>query len=503
LSICVTLGTLALGISVMVDARQDAWHQAQQSAGNLALALERDIAQDLSVYDLSIQDIAAILRLPDLERVSPTMRRAALFDKATTEYLGTILVLDSKGTVILDSAAPVPDGLNLADRDYFRVHKDHADVGLYISQPFQNPVRGGDPSIAISRRLTTPDGRFDGVIVGTLRLAYFQNLFSKFSLGPKSSVTLLRDDGVIITRRPVHDSEIGQNIDRSVHFNNYFSGPSGDFVAHAVVDHVDRLYTFRHVGSLPLIVSVNVSVDEIYAAWWPRALTIGGVLIVLCSATLVLYTLFRREILRRVEVEAALVRSAETLSVMAATDSLTELANRRALEQTLRREFKSAIRDGTSLALLMLDADCFKLYNDRYGHQAGDIVLQTIAECIRTTLQRPDDLAARYGGEEFVVLLPTTGMTGAHVVAEEIRAAVLARAIEHADGPTGRITVSIGAAVTHPVPGNGEEALLKMADDALYAAKRQGRNQVVIAALDEPRRDAAIPETPDADSASA
>jgi diguanylate cyclase (GGDEF)-like protein len=141
-------------------------------------------------------------------------------------------------------------------------------------------------------------------------------------------------------------------------------------------------------------------------------------------------------------------------------------------------EWKRAIRAETPIALLMFDADCFKLYNDGYGHPEGDRVLQTIASCIQENIRRPGDLGARYGGEEFVVVLPDTEWLGAVTVAESIRSAVEGLDIPHVGSPSGRLTVSIGVAVVRPLLGEAESLVVKAADEALYDAKHTGRNRV-------------------------
>jgi diguanylate cyclase (GGDEF)-like protein len=126
----------------------------------------------------------------------------------------------------------------------------------------------------------------------------------------------------------------------------------------------------------------------------------------------------------------------------------------------------------------MVDVDNFKLYNDGHGHPAGDRVLQSIAGCIAQNLHRAGDLGARYGGEEFVMLLPATDLHGALQVAERVRSDVEALHVPHAANPNSRVTVSIGVAVIAPQPDDAAASLLKWADDALYDAKRAGRNRV-------------------------
>jgi two-component system chemotaxis family response regulator WspR len=148
----------------------------------------------------------------------------------------------------------------------------------------------------------------------------------------------------------------------------------------------------------------------------------------------------------------------------------------------VRQEWKRAARDNASLSLLFCDIDHFKLFNDTYGHQAGDDCLVRVAQAVEDTLNRPADLAARYGGEEFVGLLVDTDSEGARLLAERVRARVEALDIEHSSSDVSPVlTVSLGSASTVPRGAMRPEDLVDLADRALYAAKQRGRNRVVLA----------------------
>ena len=165
------------------------------------------------------------------------------------------------------------------------------------------------------------------------------------------------------------------------------------------------------------------------------------------------------------------------LEVMALQDSLTGLPNRRRFDATLDNEFRRALRHRGVLALLIIDVDCFKHFNDIYGHPAGDECLRQIGAVIQNCRRRPGDLVARHGGEEFAVLLPSTELTGALAVAEQIRTAVVALQIRHNGHDAGVVTISIGVESMSPVhEANTVGQLLRHADQALYAAKSSGRN---------------------------
>lgn len=475
----IALGMVGLGALAMLDARADAWRQTEQAGSNLARALERDIARNITTLDLSLQGAIDALHQPGLDAASPGVRHMALFDRAATaEYLGSFLVLDAEGVVTASAGPPPLGGLDLTDREYFRVHRERPDAGLFLSRPFQNRLQRGDPSIAISRRLTGKDGRFEGVVVSALRLAYFGDLFSKLDLGSGGAVSLFRTDGVLVARHPSREADFNRDLSGAETFRQIAAAPSGSFVGKGALDGIERFYSFRRVKDLPLILSVAVATSDIQAAWWKKVRSLGSILVVLCAATVALCLLFRREMLRRIAAEDALQSAANQLSVLAATDGLTGLANRRQFDATLDQEWRRSIRNGTPISLLLLDADFFKLYNDSYGHAAGDEVLRSIASCVQLTLRRPADTGARYGGEEFALILSETDVAGAWSTAERVRSAVAALEIPHAGSLTGRVSVSIGVATAHPQLGHQAAVLVREADQALYEAKRNGRNRV-------------------------
>ena len=168
------------------------------------------------------------------------------------------------------------------------------------------------------------------------------------------------------------------------------------------------------------------------------------------------------------------------LEGLAATDALTGIANRRVFDLVSEREWRHAAREDKPIAILLLDVDHFKKFNDFYGHQAGDQCLRDIASALLSTLRRGGDLVARYGGEEFVVVLPDSDLDGAAKVGEAIVCAIKALAIPHDASDFGHVTVSIGAASMVPKPNSMVSLLTEKADAALYVAKRSGRNQVSI-----------------------
>ena len=188
-----------------------------------------------------------------------------------------------------------------------------------------------------------------------------------------------------------------------------------------------------------------------------------------------------RDISERKIAEDKLQDAFHTVEQLALVDGLTGVANRRLMDETLNREWMRALRDGTSLSLLLIDVDHFKRYNDLYGHLAGDSCLQMIANAIQASLRRPPDLLARYGGEEFVIILPNTPAIGAEKMSQKVLTAVAACAIPHSSSPYGTVTVSLGCATVIATMESSPKGLIKAADDAMYRAKTNGRNQIQLA----------------------
>ena len=178
--------------------------------------------------------------------------------------------------------------------------------------------------------------------------------------------------------------------------------------------------------------------------------------------------------------ERRLLEHAESLRARSYIDGLTGIANRRHFDVALERELRRAQRADGALALLLVDIDSFKAYNDHFGHQQGDSCLTMVAQELAGMLKRPADLAARYGGEEFAAVLPDTTLEQARVLADRIRAHVAGLGLQQAPAAHHpKVTLSIGVAAFDRARLNAPEALIEAADKALYAAKRGGRNRVV------------------------
>lgn len=447
----------------------------EQAAMNVATLMEQDIARNIELYDLSLQSVLDGVNDPDVLYQEPGLRQKILFDRsATAPGLGSIVALDAKGDVILDSLSFPPRVDNLSDREFFLVHRDRDlanDTKLYVSQPFMSRVQNVW-AISVSRRINKPDGSFAGAVSGTIKLDYFQHLFDKVAMGKSDTIVLLRDDGTLMARNSAVAAAVGANW-RSAPIFTYLDRAQGSFVSNKSDDGVGRLYAFHRIGNLPLVVVVGISTNQILAPWRTKMLVLAAIFAIMASSVLALVWMLEGELLRRAAAEKA---AAE----LARTDALTKLANRRWFDEEMSRKWAWAVRNGRPMSLLMIDVDHFKLFNDTYGHQAGDLALTAIAAVIDAAIRRPDDLAARYGGEEFAVLLPDTDRQGATGIAEAISEQVRALQIDHITGPKA-VTISIGVAAAQPRSSMAKAALLiRDADAALYRAKHEGRNTVCI-----------------------
>ena len=472
------LGMLAASGSMLLDLHQDAWDKAERTSRNLLQVLERDIARNIEIIDLSLHAVIDNMRAPGAAQASPELRHLILFDRAASARdIGAMFVLDENGDIVEDAGTLPSRKGNFADRDYFQAHKANRHLGLFVGQPVVSRLTG-ERMVNFSRRIDKPDGSFGGLVLGSLKLSYFAHLFDQIGLGHEGAINLYLRDGTRITRYPYLDTDVGVNIAGARTFERFAREGSGTFVETSVRDGIKRHYTFTRVGDLPLILNVALSVDEIEVEWRAKALVLGSIVLVLCGLTIALSLMFGRELRRRAAMQLELAK-------LSLTDVLTGLPNRRAFEDASTRASSGARRLGRPFSLLIVDADHFKRFNDRYGHQLGDAVLQGLAHCLSASIHRPHDLVCRVGGEEFAILLPDTDQAGALRIAEKVHAEVSTLAIESAGLGAGAITVSIGLASR--VPGGSETAALtdlyRLADGALYEAKAGGRNQTRCAKL--------------------
>jgi len=467
-SIATVIGFSAICTSVMLDMRRGEEELARQTLENLAAGIDADISRNIELYDLSLRAVASNLVMPEIKGVSKEIQHLILFDHAATaKHFGVIQVFDAQGKLTHDAASLDPAPEDRSDEEYFKVHRANPDVGLYMSQPM---LRRSAYSVVLSRRIHDSDGGFLGVVVGSIRFSYFHELFGRLTLTPGDTITVLRRDRTIVMRTPFDLEVIGKNLAERPNWRAENLKEGGSFAGVGPVDPTPRLYVRSGSTNLFFVV-VGKPLASILKLWHREVLRIGAIMLVLILFVVGTTLFLAREIGRRAKAEAK-------LEELATTDALTGLKNRRKFDTEIDAEWRRAARNKTPVAVLMIDADHFKAYNDTYGHQAGDQVLVGIAICISDTVRRAGDCPARYGGEEFAVLLPGLSAIEAFSVAETIRLKV-----EQWSQDPGVTAVSIGVASMTPAGSFDWSDLIEAADRALYAAKGNGRNQSVVAAI--------------------
>jgi diguanylate cyclase (GGDEF)-like protein len=461
--VVVALSFCAVCAYLLMDARRAAFDRSADTASSLAAAIESDLTRSIETLNRSLAAVAENLKQPDIDSISPVLRQRVLFDRpADAKRMGAIIVLDEDGLLRFDSRSAAPPAEDLSARDYFKAHLQGKSSVLYVSQP-QFARDSGEFFVGISKRLTHADGSFAGVVASTMRLDYVQQLFKDVSLGSHSTIALSRiDNGGVLVSWP-HDAAAAPGLAQRL-----TQAPRGRFETSAGDD--DQVIVYRQIGNLPIVLSIGQPFNDIYSEWRRYAWTVGALLAVLSALAATLAFVLLRELGRRAKLE-------KRLATLASTDGLTGLSNRWHFDESIEFEWRRARREQETLALIMIDGDLFKIYNDKHGHQVGDRLLQSIGEAIAGRIRGGTDLGARYGGDEFVVLLPGTTLAGAARVANQIRAQFEDDCRERGD----EASISMGVSCLLPGSFADPSTLIATADRALYRAKRAGRNRTELA----------------------
>ena len=467
--------------------RQGELKETAVSTANMARALASHAERSLNTADAVLAEIVERVEETGEAPFDAKRLHARLRDiVGHSEEIQELFVYDAAGRRLATSLPTLAEGSNI-DREYFRYHMQHADRGARIGKPLYSRSTG-TLMIPVTHRIDRPDGSFAGVAMASLRLEFFARFYDSFDVGQTGVILLAMDDGTVLYRRPFKAEVVGTNIADGAVFDLYRkAGTAGTAMLVAKIDGIERLYSYRHLDHFPLLVATAQSKDEILQEWWIAVAKMSCV--VVFAVGMLAWGMHR--MIRQLRVREALedeLRAARaalelrnvTLRQLADSDALTGLANRRRFDDTLAAEHERARRSGQPLSLVLLDIDCFKKFNDRYGHVAGDDCLRRVAAAIATGPRRPTDLAARYGGEEFAIILPDTDGDGARAVAEKIRQAVQALGIAHADSPCAAVTISLGVHTCRPAADSEAAPLacIEAADALLYQAKMDGRNRL-------------------------
>lgn len=459
-----------VGWTVML-ARQAAESAAMRAVENLAGLASHETEADIGAADDFLRGLIAVLPLEGPPQLTAAQYGVLSALAGEDERFGAVVLFDLAGQPRHVIAAPGqlptwPSEGQSATRWFVEaVERPDAPV---VGPPARSLVDKRSV-LPIARAVIGPDG-VRAVVMVELFIDSFERSFGALDLGPDGVVWLLWGGDTVVLRRPAPDldGETGRIVRGSANAHHYLGRAAGTYRGVSAIDGVARLYAFRALPGLPLILSVGLGADSLDAGWRRQAMTslllAGG----LCSVLFGIAVLLRREIARRSAIE-------RDLWLLSETDPLTGLANCRRFERVIEIEMRRSRRNRSHLSLLLVDIDRFKLINDRFGHATGDKVLRAVAERLLAAVRRPGDLAARVGGDEFAILLPETEGAGAEVVAEAAR-----RGVETCPLPErGGTTITVGIATFVGLGASTPADLFAAADRALYAAKDAGRNRTL------------------------
>lgn len=482
----VCLALFAVNAWLVLRGRNEAIRQATISDTNLTRAIAQQMDSVFSETSRILDTIAFEMDHADkdpktLVRLQPVLVNYA----AATDQLHSLFVFDTHGIRIVSSEATVSPLPSAEDRDYFTFHRDSLSMLRHIGKPLFSRL-SGLWLIPVSRRLNDADGNFAGVVLATIEVNYLRQLMADYEIGKLGALSLGLSDGTVLSRRPALEGAIGKSMAGSAQFARIQKHMAGTLEMVSPLDNVERVVSYQYLKNNPLFVTVALSQQEVLGHWRTTMYVQTGWILLLCGFVGLLGSIVIRSVRDRLNVERRLRAARDELTVanaqlmhLARYDGLTALANRRYFDEHLAREFSHSLRTRRALTLIMIDVDHFKLYNDTYGHPAGDKCLQAVAQAIESAVRRPHDFVARYGGEEIAVLLSETDAAGGALVAEAIRAAVAMLYLPFATSPMGYVSISAGvSAHVYAGPKASALELLNEADKALYQAKNSGRNNV-------------------------
>ncbi|VVD72389.1 Phytochrome-like protein cph2 [Pandoraea aquatica] len=466
--VVIVAALIVIGVraTLLYEGRLAVRDDARDANLRVAMLAARTVGDDIAACTRALDALGAAGHGDPSAQLSNCMAQFGDPANATSQTYVQAVIMSEAGEVVYE-ALPSTGCIDLrfAQR-IVNAHRQSNNDALSISTSAALCPASAGPGLLMTHTIRRDGGEFAGVSIVTIDARYFSRQFAGLAPGEKGIVSLMRNDGTVL----ITSTAAGTTVASAVPLVAVTARPSDASVTGA---DGEFLYVRQPLAGLPMLIEIRAPRSEIYASWRERALWVGGLTAALGVACLILSVLLRKQRQRRYVAEAELHR-------MASTDPLTGLANRRTLDETYDREWRRSLREHAPLALLFIDIDHFKTFNDQYGHPAGDDTLVAVSHAIGRTIRRPGDFAGRYGGEEFMVVLPNTDANGARDVAERVRTAVRSLAIAHEGTPQGHVTISIGVAATGVLPTGTPEALLQAADEALYAAKSGGRDRVCI-----------------------
>lgn len=435
------------------------------------------------------------------------------------------IMLVSKDGVVQCSTLNVQVGLTIGDRDYFRKAQQTRD---FVFSDYLFGKTNNRPIMMAAYPVAAINPEEDAVVVAGMNLDWLSRIMAKLGGRPGISSVLIDSTGVVLAAPPDQASLIGQPLDNvpllsAISYKALSSNSDTGSISFSASDGSKRAISFARIPGTQSRLIVSIDEAEVTAAINREIRTaylqLGFVCLFVLLGALIgaekliikpielmtgmakrfgegdssarvsrsrlpaefmpLARAFNAMAARLSQRERELVATNDRLTVMASIDMLSGLANRRGFQSRLDFEWLKAQQNNTELALLMIDVDHFKLYNDTYGHPEGDACLTRLGEALAGIAAGTMGFAGRYGGEEFCLLLPNTGAVKALEVGETVRAAIQDLGLPHATSSHQTVTVSVGVAATLANAAHSLGDLVEAADAALYAAKHRGRNTVV------------------------
>ena len=414
-------------------------------------------------------DLAKDLAYPPPQPDTTTRLEALLKEKVSTVVGLEDLVL-LNGSCVFVAVAKNPLRGTKSRQRFCTADRVKPGQSLSIQYMPREKSASNRPVVLMSRTVGSSDGVLLGAAMAVIDLQYAQQWIAAFEVGQNDVLTLVDTDGTLLARNPHQAEALGRHTTAPPGQPSFAEvGNAATFTATSPIDGRERIFGLSRLENFPFVAIVGFDKARVFAGWQRRAwqFAIGFCVLALWSVV-------------ALRAHLAAVRQGEKMRLLATTDALTGIANRRQIMEIGNREFTRAMRHGRVLSVLILDIDKFKSVNDRWGHPAGDRVIQALARVIQSVV-RSQDTGGRLGGEEFAVVLPETDAAGAWGIAERLRKAADASEEAHADDHTVlHFTTSIGIA-TLTADDASFDAMLQRADKALYRAKEGGRNCSVAA----------------------
>ncbi|WP_242560370.1 MULTISPECIES: EAL domain-containing protein [Pandoraea] len=429
------------------------------SASTVSTALEQQTLRAIRQVD----QITRFVKYEYERRRSDFNLKQTLSDGIVAErYMVLVSVADAKGNIVT-ATMPGTAGVNIADREHFRVHLDDESDGLFISHPVFGRV-SRKWVLQFSRRLNNPDGTFAGVVVVSQEPSYFtSDFYTNAVLGQYGQIAVIADDGALLAR----STGASVAITGTGELPPFTAEQRSSGVQRDPIDGVERIVAYRHLRDYPLAVQVGLSLDEELSEY-RHVERVYLTMATFISVALVVFFALIAYLMQR------LIGRDQQLTRLISYDALTGLPNRYALMESLRQSLSSPDQLG-KVALLHIDLDNFKSVNDTLGHSQGDEIIRQVSE--RFIPRMPAGaMLARFAGDEFMVLLEGDGAPEqAEPLGETLLAALKAPMV--ADGTSFALHASIGVTFWTK-PEETEADLIKKADLAMYSAKEAGKSVV-------------------------